>query len=85
MATTKTWTIRLANRQKALAAAWAAYTALLEGRVKSYTIGTRNLTRLDLPALWEMITTLEKEVDELEEAIQGKKRRRAVGVIPRDW
>lgn len=76
---------RLEFRRTALTSARAAYLALLEGQVQSYTIGSRNLTKFDLPELWETITELEKEVDELEAAVSGKKRRKAVGVIPRDW
>lgn len=76
---------RLEFRRTALISARAAYLALLEGQVQSYTIGTRNLTKFDIPELWETITELEKEVDELEAAVSGKKRRKAVGVIPRDW
>ena len=76
---------RLEFRRTALTSARAAYLALLEGQVQSYTIGSRNLTKFDIPELWETITELEKEVDELEAAVSGKKRRKAVGVIPRDW
>ena len=42
---------RLEFRRKALEQAQAAYLALLGGQVKSYAIGGRNLTRLDLPQL----------------------------------
>lgn len=66
-------------------AANAAYIALLSGQVQSYTIGSRNLTRLDLSSLEETIRRLEKEIDELEEMLRSGKRRKAVGVIPRDW
>ncbi len=77
---------RLTFRREALENARTAYIALLKGQVKSYAIGSRNLTRLDLPELWEMITALEREVDGLEAALQnGGKRRKAVGVVPRDW
>ena len=76
---------RLKFRKAALTAAREAYLALLEGQVQSYAIGSRNLTKFDLPKLWEEIKSLEKEVDELESAVNGKKRRKAVGVIPRDW
>ena len=86
MANKKELTIRLERRRKALDAAWDAYTALLNGQVKSYAIGSRNLTRFDLPQLEETIAKLEKEVDELEAAVSnGGKRRKAVGVVARDW
>ena len=86
MASVTALKVRLTNRQKALDEAWEAYHGLLNGQVQSYTIGSRSLTRFDLNDLMGMIKELEKEIDELETAIaNGGKRRRAVGVIPRDW
>lgn len=76
---------RLEFRKAALASARAAYIALLDGRVKSYAIGGRNLTRFDLGELDTTIKSLEKEVSELENKLNGKPRRRAVGVVSRDW
>ncbi|MCL2488793.1 MAG: DUF6148 family protein [Oscillospiraceae bacterium] len=60
-----------------------AYLALLEGRVKSYTIGDRQLTRLDLRDLLNKIKEAEEIVDEL--TLCGQKPRRAFAVVPRDW
>lgn len=86
MASKETLRLRLETKKKALEAANAAYLALLEGRVQSYTIGSRNLTRFDLSDLADIISNLEKQVDELEAALtNGGKRRKAVGTIPRDW
>ena len=76
---------RLEFRRKSLKAAQDAYVALLSGQVQSYAIGSRNLTRLDLEKLKAEINALEKEVDELTALLNGGKRRRAVGVVPRDW
>lgn len=76
---------RLSFRKDALREAREAYKALLNGQVQSYAIGGRNLTRLDLDKLKQHINTLEKEVDELTAVVSGGKRRKAVGVIPRDW
>ena len=76
---------RLEFRRKALEQAQAAYLALLGGQVKSCAIGSRNLTRLDLPQLEDTITKLEKEIDELEAVLCGGTRRKAVGAIPQDW
>lgn len=76
--------MRLEQRQTALEAAYAAYTALLSGQVKSYTIGSRNLTHLDLGELEETIARLEKEIDGLEGQLAGGGRRKSVGVVPRD-
>ena len=53
--------------------------------MKSYAIGGRNLTRFDLGELNDTISELEKEVAELENKLNGKPRRRAVGVVMRDW
>lgn len=85
MASKETLRLRMETKKKALEAANEAYIALLSGQVKSYTIGSRNLTRFDLPQLEETIAKLEKEIDSLEEEIRGGKRRKAVGVVPCDW
>lgn len=76
---------RLTFRTKALEKLYDAYTALVDGGVKSYMIDDRHLTRFDLPALSEEIKTMESEIDALEAELAGKKRRKAFGVIPRDW
>lgn len=76
---------KLTFRREALTSAREAYLALLNGQVKSYAIGSRNLTRLDLPALSDEITRLEKEIAELESHMNGGGRRKAVGVLIRDW
>lgn len=86
MANIETIRLRLETKKKALDAANAAYIALLSGKVQSYAIGRRNLTRLNLAELEETIASLEKEVDSLEAALtNGGRRRKAVGVIPRDF
>lgn len=76
---------RLEFRKAALDKLRAAYLALVDGGVKSYTIDDRELTRFDLPALSDEIDEAEKKVDELENALAGKRARKSVGVIPRDW
>ena len=76
---------RLTFRTKALEKLYDAYTALVDGGVKSYMIDDRQLTRFDLPALSEEIKTMESEIDALEAELAGKKWRKAFGVIPRDW
>lgn len=86
MASKETIRLRLKTKKKALDAANAAYIALLSGQVQSYAIGSRNLTRLNLAELEETIASLEKEVDSLEAALSnGGRRRKAVGIVPRDW
>lgn len=63
-----------------------AYKALITGQVQSYTIGSRSLTRLNLPDLKNEIREIETEIDGLEEQLNGSgKARKAVGVIPRDF
>lgn len=60
---------------------------MLTGGVQSYGIGSRNLARYqtDLSNVREAIKTLEKEIDQLEGSLSGQSRRKAVGVVPRDW
>lgn len=76
---------RLDFRQSALKEARTAYIALLSGQVQSYEIGSRSLTKLDLARLKKEIEALEMEVDELAAKLRGGARRRALGVVPRDW
>ena len=85
MASKTELTARLEFHKNAMSAAQTAYIALLNGQVQSYSIGSRNLTKLDLGRLREEITYHQKEIDGLTAEINGKKRRRAVGVVPMDW
>jgi hypothetical protein len=75
---------RLEFRRAALTELRTAYLALVNGQVASYTIGSRNLTRLDLTKLKNEIMGMEKELDALQAMAAGGSRRKAVGVIPRD-
>lgn len=75
---------RLEFRQTALDSLYAAYEALAKGRVQSYTIGSRSLTKFDLTKLMEEIREMEVEIDSIECQLQGGARRKAVAVIPRD-
>lgn len=63
----------------------AAYLALAEGGVQQYSIGSRSLTKFDLTKISEEIAVHDKKINELSAALSGQKRRRAVGVVPRDW
>ena len=76
---------RLEFRRAALIELRKAYLALVNGQVASYTIGSRNLTRLDLTKLKTEIEEMEKELDALTTLAKGGTRRKAVGVIARDW
>ena len=76
---------RLEFWREALKALRKAYLALLDGGVKSYTLKDRELTLLDMPSLLKEIKEAEQKVDELEALASSGSRRKAVGVIPRDW
>lgn len=60
---------------------------MLEGGVQSYGLGTRSATRYntDLAQIRAAIKELETEIAELEGALVGKRPRRTVGIIPRDY
>jgi len=77
--------IRLKFWQDALVKMRAAYLALVDGGVQSYTIDDRSLTRFDLPALLKEIHEAEKKVDELTALTNGRKSRKAFGIVPRNW
>lgn len=62
-----------------------AYTALIEGGVKSYEIDDRSLTRFDIPSLRKAIDEAEKKVDLYENMLAGHRPRKAFAVVPRDW
>ena len=76
---------RLEFHRSAMESAREAYLALLKGQVQSYSIGSRNLTKFDLPKLREEIAYHQKEVDGLTAELNGQRRRKAVGIVPRDW
>lgn len=62
-----------------------AYLALVEGGVKSYTIDDRSVTKFDIPNLLQQMEKIEEKIDELTAALEGKRPRKAFGIIPRDW
>lgn len=76
---------RLEFWKNALSKLRAAYLALVDGGVKSYTIDDRQLTRFDLPSLKDEIEEAEAKVDELAALLSNKRARKAFGIIPRDW
>ncbi len=76
---------RLAFWKAALEKKRTAYLALIDGGVKSYTIDDRTLTRFDLDTLSKEIEAAERKVDELTAMAQGKKPRKAFGIVPRNW
>ena len=60
---------------------------MLDGGVQSYGIGSRNLARYntDLSQIRSAIEKLEAEIQSLDGLLDGRKPRKAVGVVPRDW
>ena len=58
--------IRIEFHRSAVEKLRAAYLALIDGGVQSYTIGSRSLTRFDLEKIAAEITAHEKEIDGLE-------------------
>ena len=76
---------RINFRTKALDKLYEAYLALVDGGVKSYTIDDRTLTRFDINGLKDEIDAIEKELEELNALLEGKRPRKAFGIIPRDW
>ncbi len=63
----------------------AAYLAIADGGVQSYSIGSRSLTKHDLEKIRTEIAGHDKAIAELTAELNGKRRRRAVGIVPRDW
>ena len=63
----------------------SAYLSLVDGGVQSYSIGGRSLTKFDLETIRNEINQHEKAIGELSALLNGGKRRKAVGVVPRDW
>lgn len=54
--------------------------------VQSYTIGNRSVTRYQYSSnIREQIEQLENQRDELENLLNGRRPRKAVGIVPRDW
>lgn len=76
---------RLNYWKEALAKLMDAYVALIDGGVKSYSIDDRELTKFDLPSLEKRISNAEAKVDQYEALLEGKRPRKAFGVVPRDW
>jgi hypothetical protein len=62
-----------------------AYLAIAGGGVQSYSIGSRSLTKHDLGQINKEIAGHDKAISELSAALNGRARRRAVGIVPRDW
>lgn len=85
--TKKELVIKLENKKERLALYIQREAEMLSGGVQSYGIGSRNLTRYntDLAAIRAAIKELEDDIAELEALLNGRKPRKAVGVVIRDW
>jgi len=73
---------RLARAEARLTIYYDAELAVLAGQ--AYTIGTRSLTRANLSLIKEQIDNLENQVEELKSQAEGKGRRKAFRITPRD-
>ena len=78
---------KIKTKKDRLSSYYAREKEMLNGGVQSYGVGTRNLTRYntDLSAIRKAIKELEDEIAELEGLLNGRKPRKAYGVVPRDW
>ena len=76
---------KITFHKAALAALRTAYLALAEGGVQSYSIGSRSLTKFDLSKISDEMASHENMINELTALMNGRGRRRAVGIVPRDW
>ncbi|MGN0444236.1 MAG: hypothetical protein ACI4F5_06460 [Acutalibacteraceae bacterium] len=63
----------------------AALDALIDGGAQSYTIDDRTVTKFDITKLEDELEKTYSKLDELESRLHGKKSRKAVGAVPRDW
>ena len=57
---------------------------LTEGKVRSYSIGSRSVTKATLSAK-EVLALWDKLMAEKLRLEQGRSKRRVLGVVPRDW
>ena len=62
-----------------------AYLAIAEGGAQSYSIGTRTVTKHDLPKVSAEIAGHNKAINELYAELKGKGRRMVAGIVPMDW
>ena len=62
----------------------ARQSVLVEGNVRSYSIGSRSVTRAVLSAK-DVLTLWDKLMAEKLRLEQGRSKRRVLGVVPRDW
>lgn len=78
---TKRLKMSLAFHTSALEKLQAAYLAISDGGVKSYTIGPRSLTKLDLPEIEAEISKHEAAIDSIESQLNGGGKRKALAIV----
>lgn len=78
---------KLERKKKRLELYYNKEEEILTNGVQAYGLGTRSITRYnaDLANVKAQIKELEKEIEELEGGLSGKKPRKAVAVVPRDF
>lgn len=78
---------KLEKKQERLELYYNKEKEILTNGVQAYGLGTRSITRYnaDLSNVRAQIKELEKEIEELECALNGVHARKAMAVIPRDY
>ena len=83
--TKQEWQEKLEFHKAARSALQKAYIAIAEGGAQQYSIGSRSLTKIDLVKIRGEIAAHEKAIAEAEAIVNNGYRRKAVGVVMRDW
>ena len=83
--TTETIKKRLAYWEETYDYLTSCYQELIKSGVQSYEIDDRALTRFNIPNLRKAIQEAEQNVDKYENMLNGKKPRKIMAVVPRDW
>lgn len=75
---------KLQRKRNRLEMYYKAEEAILGG-AQSYSLGSRSLTRANLAEIRKIIDKLEDEIEQLEAVASGRKTRRTIAVVPRDF
>ncbi|MGN0787115.1 MAG: hypothetical protein ACI4OB_06960 [Christensenellales bacterium] len=59
--------------------------ALIDGRISSYSIGDRSITRMNIKTLENDLDAAVKKRDEYRAIMEGRGTRSIVGIVPTDW
>ena len=63
----------------------SCYQELIKGGVQSYEIDDRALTRFNIQNLRKAIQEAEQMIDKYENMLNGRKPRKIMAIVPRDW